>query len=556
MKHELNLKKTLIILLALVVLFVPTYAAIACYYAGKDDADKPEAVVTLTVKDPNGNTYTATKDNDLDGLFAMFTSMCDNSTGVSQIPDSISGTPFLLATFSTDDGEKVTSESYKYYFSTNASECYALDPSSKAVKLNATMAKTFLGTSYSMYLYKESTPPQLLNAAGEPIAPAELKWYYLTAGNTYQLFSQTGTELMSLRYDTGSSLGLRFSSEPDTCIVKAYDGSDLLFDCKLSNMPAINLTKSTTVSFVLTAEWLRTEGCDAYGTATYRFSADFKAPSVFKINSGEICHGDFVVISGMNVEDPSAVKVTSQPALNCEPRFFAEGDLVHSIIPISYGTVTGEYKLTVEYGVSSAEFTVNVKDYKYGYKSSTLDITSNMIKTLYTDANVAAYDRLVAEICAKSETLRYFTGTFTDYQQKGTLQSSASYIRLGFGRNVQLKNAAGVSFEHTGVDFEVPANVSVPAINAGKVVYSGNNEILGVFVVIDHGFGLKSWYAHLSVSEVSVGDIVTKDQSIGKTGKTGFTLDNRIHLGVTVYDIPIAPYLLYEKGVVFPVFEQ
>ncbi len=555
MKHELNLKKSLAILLALVVLFIPTYIAIASYYTTKSEAVKPQAVTTLTVKDPNGKTYTATESNDPEGMYVLFSQMCENSTIISSIPDSISGTPFLLASFSTDDGENVTTKSYKYYFSTNSSECYALDPEGKALKLNSTQAKNFLATSYSMYLYSEATPPILYSADESVISPSEINWYYLTAGNTYQQYSENSTETKLLKYDVGSSLGIHFSSEPDNCILKAYNGTELLFDAKYTNMPAINLTKSTTISFILTAEWLRTEGCDAYGTATYKFNAEFKAPSVFAINTSEICHGDFFVISGINVDDPSKVVFKSEPAINCEPVFFTDGDLVHTLVPVSYGTVTGEYKLTVEYGVTKAEFTVNVKDYKYGYKSSTIDITSNMIKTLYTDANLETYNKLVADICSKSETLRYFSGTFTDYQKKGTLQSTASYIRLGFGRNVQLKNATGVSFEHSGVDYEVPANVSVPAINAGKVVYSGNNELLGTFVVIDHGYGLKSWYAHLSVSEVSVGDIVTKDQTIGKTGKTGFTLDNRLHLGVTIYDIPIAPYLLNETGVVFPTFD-
>lgn len=554
MKYELNLKKSLAILLALVLLFIPTYIAIASYYVGKANIQKPEALTTLTVKDPNGKTYTATESSDPDGLFKLFSSLCNDSTVISSIPESISGLPFLLATFNTDDGETLITKSYKYYFSTNSSECYALDPDGKALKLNSSQAKNFLATSYSIYLYSEATPPVLYSSENTEINPAEINWYYLTAGNTYQPYTESSSSTQVLKYDVGSSLGIHFSSEPNSCIVKAYNGNELLFDCSYTNMPAINLTKSSTISFVLTAEWLHTEGCEAYGTATYKFNAEFKAPSVFSINSSEICHGDFFVISGLNVENPSSVVFKSEPAINCTPVFFSDGDYVHALVPVSYGTVTGEYKITVEYGVAKAEFTVNVKDYKYGYKSSSLDITSNMIKTLYTESNLESYNKLVSEICSKSETLRYFSGSFTDYQKKGTLQTTSSYIRLGFGRNVQLKNATGVSFEHSGVDFEVPANVSVPAINAGKVVYSGNNELLGTFVVIDHGYGLKSWYAHLSVSEVSVGDIVTKDQPIGKTGKTGFTLDNRLHLGVTIYDIPIAPYLLYESGVVFPDF--
>ena len=67
--------------------------------------------------------------------------------------------------------------------------------------------------------------------------------------------------------------------------------------------------------------------------------------------------------------------------------------------------------------------------------------------------------------------------------------------------------------------------------------------------MIEHGLGLKSWYCHLGTTNVSVGDIVTKEQLIGTSGSTGFAAQNIIHIGMSVFDVPVCPYALWPDGV-------
>ena len=85
-----------------------------------------------------------------------------------------------------------------------------------------------------------------------------------------------------------------------------------------------------------------------------------------------------------------------------------------------------------------------------------------------------------------------------------------------------------------------------PAMNSGKVVYVGACDVLGNFVVVDHGWGLKSWYAHLSEVSVAVGDTVNKGQTLGKVGKTGFINIHRLHVMVTAAGVPVSPYQLQD----------
>ena len=91
-------------------------------------------------------------------------------------------------------------------------------------------------------------------------------------------------------------------------------------------------------------------------------------------------------------------------------------------------------------------------------------------------------------------------------------------------------------------------------MSSGKVVYTGFCDVLGNFVVVDHGFGLKTWYAHLSEISVSNGDVVKTSQSLGKTGNSGFIIDNRLHVEFTLFDIPVAPFSIWDEGIIFAEF--
>ena len=148
--------------------------------------------------------------------------------------------------------------------------------------------------------------------------------------------------------------------------------------------------------------------------------------------------------------------------------------------------------------------------------------------------------------------LKYFSGAFINYENAGALTSKKSTIKLGFTRETILKD--GRTFKHTGIDFEAASGIDVPAMSSGRVAYTGFCDVLGNFVVVDHGYGLKTWYAHLSEITVSVGDIVRTSQSLGKTGNTGFTVENRLHIEFTLDNVSIAPFSIWDEGIIFPNF--
>jgi murein DD-endopeptidase MepM/ murein hydrolase activator NlpD len=94
---------------------------------------------------------------------------------------------------------------------------------------------------------------------------------------------------------------------------------------------------------------------------------------------------------------------------------------------------------------------------------------------------------------------------------------------------------------HLGVDLASLANAPVPAANNGKVVFADYLGIYGNCVIIDHGLGLQTLYAHLSTINASVGDQVDKGTIVGRTGATGMAGGDHLHYGVTIGGIPVNP---------------
>lgn len=87
---------------------------------------------------------------------------------------------------------------------------------------------------------------------------------------------------------------------------------------------------------------------------------------------------------------------------------------------------------------------------------------------------------------------------------------------------------------HTGWDIRTTLGTPIMATAAGQVVYAGLMDIRGSYVVVDHGYGMFSGYAHLSQTHVTRGQSVAKGQVIGMTGENGRTSGPHFHWEMAV----------------------
>ena len=101
---------------------------------------------------------------------------------------------------------------------------------------------------------------------------------------------------------------------------------------------------------------------------------------------------------------------------------------------------------------------------------------------------------------------------------------------------------------HMGVDLASVAHAPIPAANSGKIIGAENIGIFGNCVLIDHGFGLCSSYAHLSSIALKIGDVVQKGDIIGKSGTTGLAGGDHLHFALSIHNMFVNPIEWWDKA--------
>ncbi|MDE7218922.1 MAG: peptidoglycan DD-metalloendopeptidase family protein [Oscillospiraceae bacterium] len=144
----------------------------------------------------------------------------------------------------------------------------------------------------------------------------------------------------------------------------------------------------------------------------------------------------------------------------------------------------------------------------------------------------AERDRIQADIVKKSEELaRQMAMTAT---KGGYIWPETTSRRISSPMGSRNTGIKGASTNHKGVDIcGVGTTTSVLATKAGVVITSAYSSSYGNYVVISHGPGNTTLYAHMSSRSVKEGDTVTQGQVIGITGSTGISSGPHLHYEIT-----------------------
>ena len=122
-------------------------------------------------------------------------------------------------------------------------------------------------------------------------------------------------------------------------------------------------------------------------------------------------------------------------------------------------------------------------------------------------------------------------------------QLANSQVESGFGdhRTYVYEGREVDQQVHLGFDLSATANVPIVAANAGRVVWADYLGIYGNCVIVDHGLGLQSLYAHLSSIGVRTGDAVAAGAELGRSGTTGLAGGDHLHFEMLLDGEPITP---------------
>ncbi len=114
------------------------------------------------------------------------------------------------------------------------------------------------------------------------------------------------------------------------------------------------------------------------------------------------------------------------------------------------------------------------------------------------------------------------------------------YMTAGFGE--RLHPVYGKKEFHRGIDIANHPGTSVYAAAYGRIEFAGWKDGYGYTIIIDHGYGYKTKYAHLKNIYVKVGTYVRRGELIGTIGSTGLTTGPHLHYEVLVTDKPVNPW--------------
>ena len=149
-------------------------------------------------------------------------------------------------------------------------------------------------------------------------------------------------------------------------------------------------------------------------------------------------------------------------------------------------------------------------------------------------------DRIVREASLQREIFQTSSGE--RHWDAGFLRPVPGDSTSSFGRR-SVYNGEPRS-PHSGTDFRAGEGTPIAAPNAGTVVLAGDLYFSGNVVIIDHGWGLYSYFAHLSSIDVRDGEAVERGQRVGAVGATGRVTGPHLHWTVRLNDARVDPLSL------------
>ena len=549
------MKRKYIVIFSLIFLLIPTYIVLSFLITGSETPVNLRSLKRVEMLTPNGAEYTF-EVGESNGIAQLFSDMIVEKKSVSAPGDKIDQSRSYKIKYITD----LFNTEYDFIFTSDPSKCYIKHVQGVKIsyyRVSTAHAKEFLKTEYSEGVYASASIPTL-KIGNVEIGASKVDWSYKTGSGEfknareYDLFNEKIT-IGSVATDFSCS----FSVKPDNIDVKISreDNGETIYIGKYSGISQISTLDNYFVKIEIFANWEEGLSKQYYGTVTYVAYAKLHAPAYFYLSEPQVAEGEFVVISAKNVINISKLQFSCDD-LDFTPKFFKDGDYYRAYVPIPLGTLstlkgtTPKITFKLKSDDSEALLDLFILERNDGAKTvynikqtvfQEMSITSNPYTTLYSKIKNVVQSNT-------DFSTNYVIGRFFD-GYSGTARRSV------FGTHIKYSSVAGV-FRGYDRHYVGSAKDAITSVNAGKIVYVGEFDYTGGLVVIDHGYGLLSWYWNIGTyaEGIEAGQIVSKGTTIGYNGGGGLseTIGGKkasVHIGITIFGEPIDIAPLISEGV-------
>ncbi len=518
-------RRTLVLAVVFVLLFsIPTILAIRSTKKAQTVPEKPSFSVTLSDENRSPFAFATASEDPTTG-----SNMADILYRVITEGKSIERLPFL-----PEDGTPIYASvnqngkqtEYICYFSLSGQDSYYMDPEGHIFLIENSATADFLLLPESEHLYDNAKPTKLLTNTLEEIIPSFADWSYELYDGTYKPASSCITTNDVRSYEFSGALELFFEKEPQSCDIRAIETNtgEIIYEGSHQGLSSIVVDPGTTLQISVRAEWKKQASVENYGSLSYDFFAVIRDRSTFSLNKTALTSGDFLILTCTNIQSLDKLSLQCEHALT---RYtYTSGNTVFFVIPFPTEITAPEMKFTVTYGASTSQFTISLLESPTA-NDVFIPSTNDTLNAAIAEQAQRELTALLAKNHATSSLSIYFQGNIRPMTEYGFTQGYTFGDRITILGNDTPLSAIGT-------EYLAASGTAVPALISGTVAATGYCDALGHYVVLDHGLGIQTWYAHLSDLDVRIGDIVAIGQSVGKAGIGGVYSGSGVLLLCTV----------------------
>lgn len=479
-------------------------------------------VTKVTVYAPERDKVSYDSDEDIE----FYANVLKSSLSITTEMRDVSGEEPVHIIFNRED----KAMEYKLYPSLNLSGCLLVAPDKKLYVLENEKAKQLLLRPEFDYLYSDYFLPKLNVISGSfstEAKPVESVWtYFKSDGESYDYVPEeyAGENDICTIYK-GLENSLVFETLPDndsgpeiTDLVCEDENGGVYNIRDISDL-TFSVDRTLTLSF--TAKWSGLNGARAFGEAKYRIKLRYDIPATLEFKGGEYTVGDVVVVNATHLNPDEVISFESLleiPRVEFGMTSEEKGTGV-ALLPIGLSTVGGTHDVKLNCGGNTISQQLEITGIpSVGFDKSVV-VPLEEYENRFTLDVIDAFRESLSDVTANRPKTNHFVYGESQFDRP---VGSKPVVEFGKTANIAALDSVDSDAGNRTVDgivYEVDEGTNVRAVQAGEVVFSGTWGPTGNTVVLYHGYGIYSYYYHLSdLTDIGVGRIYNKNETIGFAG--------------------------------------